>query len=576
MTTHGDNGADPTFASLGLRPELLSTLSALGYEEPTPIQAATIPVLVGGSDLLGQAATGTGKTAAFALPILELLGPNPRGKGPTGLVLVPTRELALQVSQAFHSYGRELGARLVAIYGGAPARHQVDALRRGVDVVVATPGRALDLHRRGSLRLDEVRTVVLDEADEMLEMGFIEDIESILALTPTERQTVLFSATMPKRIDKLASQHLRNPERISIRAKETAHDDVPRVRQTAYIVTRQNKSAALGRILDAEDPVASIVFCRTRGGVDDLTDLLTARGYQAEALHGGLTQDQRDRVMGRLRAGTTELLVATDVAARGLDVDHLSHVVNYDLPMSPEAYVHRIGRVGRAGREGVALSLVEPRERRMLGTIEKLMRTTVRIEPVPTVTDVRQMRLHRTREAIEELLDDAEAQVRLDTYRETLDDLLLHRDAEDVALAAFALAHEQTQGSSTDEDDRDLTAAVTSGDAPSRGKQGSKQGKKGHHDTAPSDGPAKKRARLEGPTTRLFISVGRKAGVTPGDLVGAITGEAGLKGRDIGAITVHELFSLVEVPEDKARKIAKAMNHCTIRGRKASVRLDRG
>jgi ATP-dependent RNA helicase DeaD len=276
--------------------------------------------------------------------------------------------------------------------------------------------------------------------------------------------------------------------------------------------------------------------------------------------------------MGRLRAGTTELLVATDVAARGLDVDHLSHVVNYDLPMSPEAYVHRIGRVGRAGREGVALSLVEPRERRMLGTIEKLMRATVRIEPVPTVTDVRQMRLRRTREAIEELLDDSDAQLRLDTYRETLDDLLLHRDAADVALAAFALAHEQTQGASTDDDDRDLTAAAPAGDAGSR----SKPGKKGQRDSAPSDGPAKKRARLEGPTTRLFISIGRKAGVTPGDLVGAITGEAGLKGRDIGAITVHELFSLVEVPEDKARKTAKAMNHCTIRGRKASVRLDRG
>jgi ATP-dependent RNA helicase DeaD len=572
VTSHESLEGESTFASLGLRPELLSTLSALGYEEPTPIQAATIPVLVGGSDLLGQAATGTGKTAAFALPILELLDPQPRGKGPTALVLVPTRELALQVSQAFHSYGRELGARLVAIYGGAPARHQVDALRRGVDVVVATPGRALDLNRRGALRLDEVRTVVLDEADEMLEMGFVEDIETILALTPTERQTVLFSATMPKRIDKLASQHLRHPERISIRATEPAHDDVPRVRQTAYIVTRQNKAAALGRILDAEDPVASIVFCRTRGGVDDLTDLLTARGYQAEALHGGLTQDQRDRVMGRLRAGTTELLVATDVAARGLDVDHLSHVVNYDLPMSPEAYVHRIGRVGRAGREGVALSLVEPRERRMLATIEKLMRTKVRVEPVPTVTDVRALRLRRTRDAIEELLDDPEAQLRLDTYRETLDDLLLHRDAADVALAAFALAHEETQGAAADEDDRDLTAGIPTGGDGAHPKHA----KKGHRDAGPSDGPAKRRPRLEGPTTRLFISVGRKAGVTPGDLVGAITGEAGLKGKDIGAITVHETFSLVEVPEDKARKIAKAMNHCTIRGRKASVRLDRG
>ncbi len=569
MTSDNDS-ADPTFTSLGLRPELLSTLSALGYEEPTPIQAATIPILVSGSDLLGQAATGTGKTAAFALPILEVLDPSVRGQGPVALILVPTRELALQVSQAFHSYGRELGARLVAIYGGAPARHQIDALRRGVDVVVATPGRALDLIARKSLRLDEVRTVVLDEADEMLEMGFIEDIESILALTPTDRQTVLFSATMPKRIDKLASQHLRNPERISIQAKESAADEVPRVRQTAYIVTRQNKSAALGRILDAEDPVASIVFCRTRGGVDELADLLTARGYQAEALHGGLTQDQRDRVMGRLRAGTTELLVATDVAARGLDVDHLSHVVNYDLPMSPEAYVHRIGRVGRAGREGVALSLVEPRERRMLKSIETLIRGQVPVAQVPTVKDVRQMRLLRSREAIEALLDDPEAQGRLDTYREVLDEMLATRDASDIALAAFALVHEASQGGPADEDERDLTAPPALDDQP-RGKPG----KKDHGDSRKADGPARKANRLEGPTSRLFISVGRKAGVTPGDLVGAITGEAGVKGREIGAITVHEMYSLVEVPEDKARKIAKALNHCTIRGRKAGVRLDR-
>ncbi len=568
-----DSNLDSTFASLGLRAELLSTLSALGYEEPTPIQSATIPILVGGSDLLGQAATGTGKTAAFALPILELLDPHSRGKGPTALILVPTRELALQVSQAFHSYGRELGARLVAIYGGAPARHQIDSLKRGVDVVVATPGRALDLIRRNALRLDEVRTVVLDEADEMLEMGFIEDIETILSLTPEDRQTVLFSATMPKRIDKLASQHLRNPERISIRARATAPDEVPRVRQTAYTVTRQNKAAALGRILDAEDPVASIVFCRTRGGVDTLTDLLTARGYQAEALHGGLTQDQRDRVMGRLRAGTTELLVATDVAARGLDVDHLSHVVNYDLPTSPEAYVHRIGRVGRAGREGVALSLVEPRERRLLSSIEKLMRGHVPVEPVPTVTDVRQLRLRRIRDAIEGVLDDVDAQGRHDVYREVIDEMLMHRDATDVAVAAFALLHEASQGASGEDDDRDLTAAASSSDGSPRRTSG---GRKTPGDARDSDGSRKKRDPLEGPTARLFVSLGRKAHVTPGDLVGAITGEAGIKGRDIGAITIHENFSLVEVPEDKARKIAKALNHCTIRGRKASVRLDRG
>ncbi len=576
MVTSPETRSTTTFADLGLRPELLQALSGLGYEEPTPIQAASIPTLVGGSDLLGQAATGTGKTAAFALPILDVLDDGNRGKQPAALVLVPTRELALQVSQAFHSYGRALGARIVAIYGGAPARHQIDALRRGVDVVVATPGRAIDLSNRGELRLDRVRTVVLDEADEMLEMGFIEDIEEILAKTPSDRQTVLFSATMPKRIDKLASQHLRHPERISIRSKEHVDDEMPRVRQAAFAVTRANKAAALGRILDAEDPTAAIVFCRTRGGVDDLTDLLTSRGYQAEALHGGLTQDQRDRVMGRLRSGTTELLIATDVAARGIDVDLLTHVVNYDLPVSPEAYVHRIGRVGRAGREGTALSLVEPRERRLLTAIEKLLGGRIPVEKIPTTNDVRQLRLRRTRDSIDALLNDDDAVLRIEAYRESLEEMLAERDATEVALAAFALIHEATQGGAAAEDDHDFSATFE--DAP---KSGKKRGTDRADRSAPTssgdkgDRGPKKHEKLTGPTTRVFFSLGRKAGVTPGDLVGAITGEAGLKGKEIGTISVHELFSMVEVPADKARKVVKGLQGVKIRGRKTLVRLDR-
>ncbi|MFZ9972272.1 MAG: DEAD/DEAH box helicase [Candidatus Limnocylindrus sp.] len=451
---------DIDFSSLGLRGEIQSALSGLGYEEPTPIQAAAIPLLIAGADMLGQAATGTGKTAAFALPILQRLTGGDRGKEPSALILVPTRELALQVSQAFGSYGRSVGVRLVAIYGGAPARQQIEALRRGVDVVVATPGRALDLCDRGALKLSSVRTVVLDEADEMLEMGFIEDIETLLAKTPSSRQTVLFSATMPKRIDKLASNHLRNPERVSIAAPKQKASDVPRVRQAAYVVKRPDKPAALMRILDAEDPTAAIVFCRTRGEVDDLTQILAARGYQAEALHGGLTQDQRDKVMGRLRGGTTDLLVATDVAARGLDVDHLTHVLNYDLPSSPEVYVHRIGRVGRAGREGVALSLMEPRERRMLAAIEKLISAPIPIDKVPSIADVRLLRLERTREAIEEVLDDPVQQARLESVQDTVTEMLEDRDMESVLLAAFALIHSSLGGAAEGEDDRDLSVDV--------------------------------------------------------------------------------------------------------------------
>jgi len=558
------------FADLGLRPELLTALAGLGYEESTPIQARAIPVLVAGSDLLGQAATGTGKTAAFALPILQTLDPQRGDRSPAALVLVPTRELALQVAEAFHSYGRALGVRTVAVYGGTPARHQIDALRRGVDVVVATPGRALDLANRGVLRLGSISTAVLDEADEMLEMGFIEDIEALLALTPADRQTVLFSATMPKRIDVLANRHLRDPERITVKARKLSASEVPRVRQVAFLVTRPNKPTAIGRILDAEDPVAAIVFCRTRGGVDDLTDLLTARGYQAEALHGGLTQDQRDRVMGRLRSGATELLIATDVAARGLDVDLLTHVINYDLPMTPEAYVHRVGRVGRAGREGVALSLVEPREKRMLDAIEKLTGGQVAVEPILTLTDVRRMRLDRTRRALEELMGDPDAQSRMNTYRDAVVDLLDTHDAVEVALAAFTLAHEADQGTMVDDDDRDLSApshaSTRSGSAAPKGKGGARE---------ESTGPKKRRERPSGPMTRIYVSLGRKAGVTPADIVGAFTGEAGLKGGEIGTISVHEKFTMAEVPADRARKVVKALQGVKIKGRKTLVRLDR-
>ena len=317
MDGERDTSADgTTLEDLGLRTELLGALSALGYEEPTPIQQEAIPPLVEGRDLLGQAATGTGKTAAFALPVLQRL-PEERGTAPAALVLVPTRELAVQVSEALHRYGRELGARVVPVYGGAPIVRQLRSLEGGVDVVVATPGRALDLLNRGSLRLNEIATVVLDEADEMLDMGFAEDLEAILDETPEARQTVLFSATMPRRLDSLARRHLREPVRITIGREKAEPGEAPRVRQTAYVVPCAAKPAALGRILDVEAPTAAIVFCRTREEVDSLTETLNGRGYRAEALHGGMSQEQRDKVMGRLRGGRADLLVATDVAARG-------------------------------------------------------------------------------------------------------------------------------------------------------------------------------------------------------------------------------------------------------------------
>ena len=551
------NSDDPTFDDLGLRPELLGALTALGYEEPTPIQREAIPPLVAGRDLLGQAATGTGKTAAFALPILQRLTAHRGERPPVALVLVPTRELAVQVSEALHRYGRELGARVLPVYGGAPIVRQLRALESGVDVVVATPGRALDLLNRGSLRLNEIATVVLDEADEMLDMGFAEDLEAILDETPEERQTVLFSATMPRRLDSLARRHLSDPVRITLGRERVAPGEAPRVRQTAYVVPRAAKPAALGRILDVEAPTAAIVFCRTREEVDSLTETLNGRGYRAEALHGGMSQEQRDRVMGRLRGGTADLLVATDVAARGLDIEQLTHVVNYDVPSAPESYVHRIGRVGRAGREGVAITLAEPREHRMLKTIEKVAGATISVQQVPTVADLRARRLDLTRAALRESLigDD------LDRFRVVVETLTDEFDLMEVALAAVKLAHEA--GGAVDDDE----------EIPQVGFRQDKDRTPAGRGAGRSERPARRASG--GPAARLFVGAGRDAGIRPGDLVGAITGETGLTGRDIGSIEIHQRFALVEVPETAADDVVQALRATMIKGRKATVRRDR-
>src|SRR5688572_746363 len=444
MTT-ADNG----FADLGLRPDILNALTTLGYEEPTPIQSEAIPPLLAGNDLLGQAATGTGKTAAFALPLLERIADRiGKGEKPLALVLAPTRELAVQVSEAVHRYGRHMGARVLPISGGQPIGRQLRELSRGVDVVVATPGRAIDHLQRGTLQLGDLQVVVLDEADEMLDMGFAEDIDAILSETPADRQTVLFSATMPPRIDRMAKSHLREPVLIQIEREKTEPGEAPRVRQTAYLVRREHKPAALGRILDVEAPTAAVVFCRTRDEVDQLTETLNGRGYRAESLHGGISQEQRDRVMARLRSGTADLLVATDVAARGLDIEQLTHVVNYNVPSAPEAYTHRIGRVGRAGREGVAITLVEPRENSMLKTIERVGKTRIPMEKVPTVADLRARQLELTRSSLQESLMEDD----LSRFRVVVETLADEFDVMDIALAAVKLAHEAS-GAAADEEE---------------------------------------------------------------------------------------------------------------------------
>ncbi|MEU4442275.1 DEAD/DEAH box helicase [Actinosynnema sp. NPDC050801] len=549
-----------SFADLGLRPELLRALTGLGYEEPTPIQREAIPPLTGGRDLLGQAATGTGKTAAFALPVLERLAASERNqRAPFALVLVPTRELAVQVSEAVHRYGRELGARVLPIYGGQPIGRQLRVLEQGVDVVVATPGRAVDHLSRGTLKLEHLEVVVLDEADEMLDMGFAEDLDTILAETPAGRQTVLFSATMPGRIDRLARQHLSDPVRITIGREQAEPGEAPKVRQSAYVVPRAHKPAALGRVLDVEAPTAAIVFCRTRDEVDQLTETLNGRGYRAESLHGGISQEQRDRVMARLRNGTADLLVATDVAARGLDIEQLTHVVNYNVPSAPESYVHRIGRIGRAGREGVAITLAEPREHGMLKTIERVTKQRIHMEKVPTIADLRARKLELTRAALHEsLLEDD-----LESFRVVVETLTDQFDVMEVALAAVKLAHEAT-GAAADEEE--IPEYV-----PRSGPSGERRGREGGGERREPRKPRRPSAGM----TRLFVGAGRSSGIRPQDLVGAIAGEARLNGRDIGAIEIADRFSLVEVPDSAAQQVIASLRGATIKGRKVTVRRER-
>jgi len=557
--------APVSFADLGLKKKLLEALTSLGYEEPTPIQAEAIPYLLAGQDLLGQAATGTGKTAAFALPMLSALKSGRRVRAPMGLVLVPTRELCIQVSQALHRYGRDLGVRVLPIYGGQPIGRQLRELHDGVDVVVATPGRAVDHLRRKTLDLGAVETVVLDEADEMLDMGFAEDLETILDATPSGRQTVLFSATMPARLNSIARKHLTEPVRIQIE-RATAEAAAPLVEQRAYVVARAHKPAALGRILDVEAPTAAIVFCRTRAEVESLTESLNGRGYRCEALHGGMDQYQRDRVMGRVRAGTAELLVATDVAARGLDIEQLTHVFNYDVPSAPESYVHRIGRVGRAGREGVAITLAEPREHRMLKSIERVTKRRIPVETLPTTADLHARRLELTRASLYETLVEDD----LERYRVVVDTLTDDFDVVQVALAAVKLAHEAATGGGADVEE--IPEA-----APAREERG-RPGAAARGDTGRNKGRlAKKRGKAssgDAGTARVYVSAGRTGGVRPQDLVGAIANETSLSGRDIGAIEITDNFSLVEIPESAMDEVVTALRGTRIKGNKVKAKPD--
>jgi len=544
------------FEALGLDPRLTGTLA---YPEPSPIQKQAIPVLLTGKDLVGLAGTGTGKTAAFALPALHKLATAPAGKGVAVLILVPTRELAIQVAKAVKGYGKPVGVDVVAVYGGTAYSGQIQAISRGVKVVVATPGRALDLFRKGKFPLDDIQTVVLDEADEMLDMGFAEDIDAMLAATPKERQTMLFSATMPPRIEEIAKRHLRKPTRIQVVSEAPKAGVAVKVQHMAYLVPREHKLAALGRVLDIERPTSAIIFCRTRSEVDDLTEMMHNHHLTPIALHGGLTQEQRDHVMQRFRSGKSNMLVATDIAARGLDISHLSHVINYDIPAQGEAYVHRTGRVGRAGREGVAITFISGSQRHAIKQIERLANVSIPITPVPTLKMVQEARMKRLKDQLTETIEKTPPH---DDLRAVLSALEKDHKVKDVALAALYLMI----ASEMEDDAIEIPEVRPEATHTERSNR-----------TSPGE---MERRRAGGRPTRagmakIFFGIGRDAGITPRDLVGAITNEAGIPGKDLGVIDLTDRFSLVEVPSDAAEYVIESMQNTRIRGRRVMVRADR-
>lgn len=547
-----------TFSELGLSDDIVSALSQLGFEEPTPIQQEAIPALLEGRDVLGQAATGTGKTAAFGLPLLDrhVVGAEP--DLPLILVLTPTRELCLQVSESFHNFGRNAGIIVTPIYGGQEYGRQIRALKRGTHVVVATPGRALDHINKGTLDLSALKAVVLDEADEMLDLGFADELDAIFNAVPETVQTALFSATLAPRIARIAEEHLKDPVRIQIAREETADGEAPRVPQIAYVVGHNYRLPALGRILDLEGPELAIIFTRTRTEVDELTEALRARGWGVEALHGGLDQPTRDRVMKRARAGQVDVIVATDVAARGIDLENLTHVVNFGIPASYDTYVHRIGRTGRAGRTGTAITLLEPREHRHLRAIERITKSRIEIRSVPSATDVRAHRLEVVRGSVEEVLrkDD------LERFRVVVESLCEEHDPFDVAAAAIRLALESEGGV---DDDTDIPA-FSPFERPKRdrGERSERTERNGRERSA---GP-------EAGMKRIFFGAGRDVGVRPGDIVGAFANESGIHSRSIGAIDISDRFTLVEVEEAVAERVVEAMQGVRYKGRNVLVKFD--
>ena len=528
-----ETNEDFSFKQFGLSENLLKAINDVGYEAPSPIQLKTIPILLAGKDMVGQAQTGTGKTAAFALPMLEKI--DYKSKQVQALVLTPTRELAIQVAEAFHTYAKHIGGiRVLPVYGGQSISQQIRHLRSGVQVIVGTPGRVMDHMRRETIDLSKLKIVALDEADEMLRMGFQEDVEWILSHTPEERQTALFSATMPRQIRRLAEKYLKEPVNIEIERKTMT---VPTISQFYVNVSEGQKTDVLTRLLEVEatSGEAVLIFHRTKIGAADLTVKLQARGYAAEAMHGDLNQTQREALIKRLRNGQVEIVVATDVAARGLDVERISSVINYDMPSDTESYVHRIGRTGRAGREGKAVLFVTPRQQRMKRDIEQYTKQKIEPMKLPTQADVASRRINLFKQRIIKTLTEED----LDLYLSIVEELAEENGCDVAEIAAAA-------------------AFLGAGDKPL--------------EVVVEPAPPQFVFQEEG-MVRLLLDIGRNHRISPGDIVGAIANEANIPGKAIGAIDIYDRFTLVDVPSEYAEQVIQGMSRTRIRSQKATIRL---
>ncbi len=520
------------FEEMGLSEEIQKAVRYMGFEEASPIQAKAIPAMISGIDLIGQAQTGTGKTAAFGIPILEKV--DPKLKKLQTIVLCPTRELAIQVADEIRNLSRYMhGIKVLPIYGGQDIVKQIRSLKSGTQIVIGTPGRVMDHMRRKTMKLDFVHTVVLDEADEMLNMGFREDIEFVLSGVPEERQTVLFSATMPKPIMEITKKFQNNAKVIKVTKKELT---VPNIEQYYYDVKPKKKEEVLSRLLDIYSPRLSVVFCNTKKQVDLLVNALLGRGYFAAGLHGDMKQEQRDRVMQGFRTGKTEILVATDVAARGIDVDEVEAVFNYDLPQDDEYYVHRIGRTGRAGREGRAFSFVSGKEVYKLKEIQRYCKTKIYAQKVPSLNDVANTKMENILDDVERVIEQEDLDMMINAIEERVNNSEF--TAMDMAAAFLKICCGMTEDNkNTEENDWEF------------GDTG-----------AGEDG-----------MVRLFINIGKKQRVRPGDILGAIAGESGMDGKLIGTIDMYDKYTFVEVPREYAREVLNAMKNVKIKGKTVAV-----